>query len=149
MSDIIMAKVPLYFTEKEVACRCGCNFLLYNHDFLIRMTLARHLAAFPFPVTSWCRCKEHNEAVGGVLNSSHLLGVAADIFVIKQTLRYRIIDALHQAGLWRIGIGADFVHVDQDPTKTRHSVWIYKTERGPSTWTEKVSLKSFKESCHV
>lgn len=149
MTDIKMAKVPLYFTEKELTCRCGCGFLRIDEDFLIRMTLARHLAGFPFPITSWCRCEDHNEAVGGTLGSSHLFGFAADIFVIRQTLRYKIIDALHQAGLWRIGIGADFVHVDYDPNKARHNVWIYKTKKGPSTWTEKVSLKSYKESCLV
>lgn len=149
MVDIKMAKVPLYFTEKEVACRCGCGFIHLDQEFLIRMTLARHLAGFPFPVTSWCRCPDHNEAVGGVPDSAHLFGVGADIFVIRSTLRYKIIDALHRAGLWRIGIGVDFVHVDQHLSKGKHHVWVYKTKRGPSTWTEKVSLKSFKESCHA
>ncbi len=34
---------------------------------------------FPFSVTSWLRSRRHNESVGGVKDSRHLLGLAVDV----------------------------------------------------------------------
>lgn len=69
MNELII-KVK-YFTEKELACRCGCKRLNYNLDFLFRLLGFRVYFGQPLIVTSGCRCKKHNSEVGGVPNSLH------------------------------------------------------------------------------
>jgi hypothetical protein len=62
--------------------------------------------------------------VGGVANSSHLVGKAADIAVGSGAERYIILNALIQAGFRRIGVAKTFIHCDNDESKP-NSVWTY------------------------
>jgi uncharacterized protein YcbK (DUF882 family) len=89
------------------------------------LDLARELAEVPFKITSGYRCEKHNQEVGGVKNSSHLKGYAVDIYVSNNLARLQILKGLIIAGLRRIGIGKDFIHVDVDPEKT-NNVWLYE-----------------------
>jgi hypothetical protein len=57
--------------------------------------------------------------VGGVANSSHLTGWAADIRADSSNRRYLVLKGLIEAGFTRIGIGQNFIHCDCDPSKTR------------------------------
>lgn len=78
-----------YFTRQEFACKCGGRYgngcTGYPHP--ITFTIVRSLddirAHFNSPVTinSGLRCREHNSAVGGVSNSYHMIGQAADFVV--------------------------------------------------------------------
>jgi predicted chitinase len=69
----------------------------------------------PILVTSWYRPKEINAAVGGVSNSQHLNGSAADIRPAQGNL-YHFQDWLDKVAWqhWALGYGAKkgFVHVD-------------------------------------
>ena len=83
----------------------------YNMDseFLKMLDTARDTAGVPFKITSGYRSKEHNEAVGGVPNSSHLRGYAADIACTDSGGdRYIILNAIIKAGFKRIGSGKYF-----------------------------------------
>lgn len=53
----------------------------------------RELIGVPIKVTSWFRCKELNNKVGGVSNSAHLKGFAIDFIPIGMTIAdaYKII----------------------------------------------------------
>ena len=93
-------------------------------NFLYKLEHARELAGIPFKITSGYRTKDHNEAVGGVPNSSHLIGVAADIQVSSGSERYIILNALIRAGFKRIGVAKGFIHCDTDESKP-NSVWTY------------------------
>ena len=93
-------------------------------EFLTKLEHAREIANIPFKITSGYRTKEHNEAVGGVANSSHLIGVAADIAVSSGSERYIILNALLKAEFKRIGVAKTFIHCDTDPNKP-NSVWTY------------------------
>ena len=93
-------------------------------NFLYKLEHARELAAIPFKITSGYRTAGHNEAVGGVPNSSHLIGVAADIAVGSGNERYIILNALIRAGFKRIGVAKGFIHADTDDSKS-NSVWTY------------------------
>ena len=93
-------------------------------NFIYKLEHARELAGIPFKITSGYRTKEHNAEVGGVPNSSHLVGVAADIAVSGGADRYIILSALIKAGFKRIGVAKTFIHCDTDETKS-NSVWTY------------------------
>lgn len=73
-----------FFKIEEFKCRCGCTMpaeLRTNMEALVRNVLdpAREAYAHPIYVTSGYRCPKHNAAVGGVKNSQHRVGEAADI----------------------------------------------------------------------
>jgi len=92
--------------------------------FLQMLDDARGIAGIPFTINSGYRTKEHNEKVGGVSNSSHLVGKAADIKVGNGNERYIILNALIKAGYKRLGVGQTFLHCDNDETKP-NSIWTY------------------------
>ena len=96
-----------------------------NKEFLNMLDLARELADTPFKITSGVRSEAHNKKVGGVSNSSHILGYAADVACNDSVSRYKIITALLKAGFDRIGIAKTFIHVDNDPDKATGVIWTY------------------------
>ena len=98
---------------------------LMHPDFLTRLDLAREKAAVPFRINSGYRTKEWNEYVGGVPDSSHLVGYAADISATTSNRRFIILKALIEVGFTRIGIADSFIHVDSDPNKIQSCVWLY------------------------
>ena len=114
-----------YFTLDEFDCpslpNSGKNM---DSSFLAKLEEAREIAGIPFKITSGYRTKEHNAEVGGVPNSSHLIGVAADIAVSGGADRYIILSALIKAGFKRIGVAKTFIHCDTDSNKS-NSVWTY------------------------
>ena len=77
-----------WFKEKEFACRC-CGelppFARENIEALVCEVLdpAREKLGMPIVVNSGYRCPKHNREVGGVANSQHLKGEAADISLVQ------------------------------------------------------------------
>ena len=114
-----------YFSLAEFNCPSlsdsGKNM---DINFIYKLEHARELAGIPFRITSGYRTKERNQQVGGVSNSSHLIGVAADIAVGGGHDRYVILSALIKAGFRRIGVAKTFIHADTDDSKP-NSVWTY------------------------
>jgi len=97
-----------------------------QQSFLVLLDQARDIAGIPFKITSGYRTKEHNEKVGGVPNSSHTKGHAADIAATSGSERWIIINALIKAGFNRIGVSnTNFIHVDNDPDKPANVLWTY------------------------
>ena len=74
-----------YFRKEEFLCRCGkCEMPAVaeaNIVALVENVLdpAREKFGKPIIVNSGYRCPKHNAAVGGVANSQHTRGEAADI----------------------------------------------------------------------
>ena len=73
-----------YFTRAEFKCKCGGKFCDgYPAEIDMRMVkIADEIRARigkPISINSGLRCKTHNANVGGVSNSHHLLGKAADL----------------------------------------------------------------------
>ncbi|AEL23850.1 D-Ala-D-Ala carboxypeptidase family metallohydrolase [Cyclobacterium marinum] len=89
---------------------------------LAMLEKARHQAGIPFAINSGVRTPSHNEKVGGISNSAHLSGWAADIATSKYTQK-TIVMACQMAGFQRIGIYKNFIHVDNDPTKPSPAQW--------------------------
>ena len=80
-----------YFKMKEFECRCGCTSagsarampaeVKANIKALVDNVLdpLREAYGKPINVNSGFRCEKHNKEVGGVPNSQHVKGEAADI----------------------------------------------------------------------
>lgn len=117
-----------YFEEHEFHCTCNRVHQAQSVDprLIWMLDLARDRAGLPFVITSGYRCVEHNTEVGGVKDSAHLKGLAADIFVGNSRARYIMLKSLLPIGFSRIGIGRNFIHVDIDDTKQIGVMWLYK-----------------------
>ena len=108
-----------WFKDKEFACRC-CGelppFARENIEALVRNVLdpVREKLGKPIQVNSGYRCKNHNLEVGGVKNSQHLVGEAADIapvhgagFTVQE-----LADAIKENGRFdQMIVYPGFVHV--------------------------------------
>lgn len=73
-----------YFKISEFLCRCGCEMpadVRTNIEALMEKVLdpAREAFGAPINVTSGHRYLRHNAVVGGVKNSQHVVGQAADL----------------------------------------------------------------------
>ena len=145
-----MGDLSPHFSRQEFACRCGCGIDNVSPNLVdalerMRERLNWRTAMDLGPRTSdggprerglvirsGCRCREHNASrdVGGKPDSAHLASrlemcEAADLVAIISRDRYQLVRAAMEAGIKRIGIGRDFVHVDVDPAKDQEVVWLY------------------------
>lgn len=112
-----------HFTRDEFGHADG---VVPDWDLVMRLEQAREIAGIPFVITSGLRSDEHNARVGGSPSSAHLTGNAVDIKCESSRHRMIMVDALIQAGFDRIGIGADFIHVDNDRSKPHNVMWLYE-----------------------
>jgi uncharacterized protein YcbK (DUF882 family) len=113
-----------HFVLEEFQCPC-CKEVNMNDEFVKLLDIARGFTKVKFIIESGYRCEKHNAEVGGKPNSAHLVGKASDIKCLSSTERYEIVRALLLAGFNRIGIGKNFVHVDNDETKPHNVIWTY------------------------
>lgn len=114
-----------YFTQEEFKCKCGkCPVKEVDPALLSRLNSLRAAYGKPLYVVSGIRCVEYNKKVGGVIDSAHMSGQAADLFCNMSYDRYQLM--FHTIGLFnRIGIGTSFIHVDVDLTKPQEVMWLY------------------------
>jgi hypothetical protein len=100
---------------------------------LIKCDALREAYGKPLIVASGYRTPERNAQVGGVKNSSHLLGYAVDWKNIApqpsewDTELIEFLEAAWAAGFRRFGVMATSIHTDDDPTKTSPALWTYDT----------------------
>lgn len=79
-------KLERNFNLSEFKCKCGeCEIkvnVLKNIKKLAKtLQVLRDFVGYPIRINSAYRCKAHNEAIGGVEKSQHLLGKAVDITI--------------------------------------------------------------------
>lgn len=104
-------KISKHFTDKEFMCPCCGECIEISKDLLNRLEILRKFVNDePIYITSGYRCKSHNLEVGGVSNSQHLLGKAADIYVKNMTIYglYQLCLKIFPA----VGMYDTFIHVD-------------------------------------
>jgi len=82
----------------------------------------RKILEKPVYITSGYRCPSYNQKVGGVVNSYHLIGLAADIKVQDINL-IELLEICEDIDFAGIGFyeKKNFLHLDVRPTK--HSRW--------------------------
>ena len=120
------------FSIKEFECNCGCKMpekVKDNIEVLANnLQVLRDYVKAPITLTNAYRCAKHNKSVGGVPNSKHVNGKAADIkikgitpFEVAKTIELLIYEGkLIQGG---IGIYNTFTHYDIRGIKSR---WDYR-----------------------
>jgi len=126
-----MGDLSQHFSRAEFACSCGCGFGLSPGDVdPVLVGLLEDIRAAvggPLRLTSGCRCKNHNAAVGGVPGSVHTLGQAADIQVEGGRHRWQVLNAAIRHQAEGVGVAKVFIHVDvhDGSIKPRPSAWSY------------------------
>lgn len=96
--------------------------------FVTKLDAVREEVGIPLSIHSGIRTPAHNAVVGGVDSSAHESGHAADIGALSDGARFKIIQAALKVGFTRIGTGATFVHLDDDPTKSQNVNWLYPSD---------------------
>lgn len=103
-----------WFTEEEAKG--------IEPDLMAMLDVARARAGVPFVITCGLRTPEHNAEVGGEHDSAHLpnhhgLSYAVDIACDNSEDRFAMVFALEDAGLRRIVLEPQCIHVDIDESK--------------------------------
>ena len=94
--------------------------------FLQMIDECRERAGIAFQVNSGYRTRSQNESVGGVSDSAHTRGRAADISAGNMDKKIRIVRAARSVGFNRFGIYDTFIHLDCDPAKSPNVAWNKK-----------------------
>lgn len=124
-----MGDLSAHFSKAEFACKCGCGFGTRKGDvsreLILLLEQMRSEYGKPIIINSGCRCADYNAQVGGVPNSAHTRGTAADIHVSGGANRRRLVDVAVMFGAAGIGVANTFVHADVDHILPRPSLWSY------------------------
>jgi zinc D-Ala-D-Ala carboxypeptidase len=109
-----MGDLSSHFSRAELACHC-CGELKLEPRLIDALEKLRSLAGKAIVVHDGYRCPAHNQEVGGVSDSEHTLGMAADVEIPGLSLRQMYDLALQVPEFAQGGIGAydgGFLHVD-------------------------------------
>ena len=114
-----------YFKKQEFACKCGkyCNGYPAEIDMnMVKIAdQIRNRIGKPITINSGLRCKTHNANVGGVSNSQHLLGKAADLGCPAGCTPTQMASIAEEimGDTGGIGIYPWGIHIDTRSTKSR------------------------------
>lgn len=119
------------FTKEEFDCNDGSEMPINVYHNIVKVAnqlqSLRDYICKPIQVNSAWRSEEYNASIGGVKNSQHIMGRAADIVIKGMTPIEvsKIIEELISKGdmlQGGLGIYSSFVHYDIRGTKAR---WDY------------------------
>lgn len=104
-------RIADHFMLYEFECPC-CKRVMIDYRLVDLLEIFREkIGNRPVYVNSGFRCREYNQKVGGVPESYHLYGMAADIrvpgMVPGDLLKYA-----HEAGFLGLGLYSSFCHLD-------------------------------------
>ena len=105
-----------YFSDEELACRC-CGELPpdgMDERLLDVLDAMRETVGGPLQLSCAYRCPSHNAEVGGVPNSQHVRGTAADVLCPDGVSVEELANIAEECGADGIGryYNSGFVHVD-------------------------------------
>ena len=105
-----------YFSDAELTCHCCWTYPEKGMDpnLLNVIDSIRESVGKPVQISCAYRCPAHNAEVGGVPNSQHVQGCAADVIVPEGMTVDSLAELAEQVGAEGIGRYYDqgFVHVD-------------------------------------
>ena len=114
-----MGDISTDFNRREFACKCGCGYDRIDPKVVAMAQKIRDILGEPLRINSACRCFAHNQKVGGVSDSYHTQGLAADLSCASGSAKlFAAVQALHAKGKLN-GLeyckhygGKNFVHID-------------------------------------
>jgi len=119
-----------HFTPREFTCKCEglCDHpSVISLDVVSKLDRIRDLVGRPLTILSGTRCERHNARVKGTLRSSHVpsdgTSYAADIHCPDASFRFAFLTAA-LAMFKRIGIGREYIHVDDDAELPHEVSWL-------------------------
>ena len=117
LNSINNLKVAKHFKLSEFACPC-CNLIMLHPKLLAKLMELRNTLESPVYITSGYRCSKYNRQIGGVTNSYHGIGLAADIKV-KDINLITLLEICENIDFNGIGVyeKKNFLHLDVRPTK--------------------------------
>ena len=119
------------FSKEEFDCNDGSEMPINIYHNMVKVAnqlqTLRNFLNKPIHINSAYRSEEYNASIGGVLNSQHIMGRAADIVIKGMTpieVSEVIEDLIKKGDMLQgaIGIYSSFVHYDIRGTKAR---WDY------------------------
>ena len=98
------------FTLAEAQCKDGSDLVLLHPA---AVDLAQHLRDLygPIRISSWYRSPDHNERVGGIPTSKHLLGMAFDWYPLERNIE-EVQKEVRRMEIGGVGIYEGFTHCD-------------------------------------
>jgi hypothetical protein len=121
MRGTAMGDVSAHFSKAELACRC-CGELQIDQKLIEGLEQLRSLAGTQILIHDAYRCPAHNQEVGGVTDSEHTRGLAADVGMPGLSLQQMYELALQIPTFAKGGIGVydgGFLHLDIRPYAAR------------------------------
>jgi hypothetical protein len=114
--------VSANFKVREFACKDGSDLILIDDDLVVLLQKIRDYFDSQVNISSAYRTKTHNATIGGSPSSQHVLGKAADIFIVGiaplQIAQYA--EFLQAGGIGHYPAGeGNFCHVDTRATMVR------------------------------
>jgi len=120
------------FRAKEFACKmclkAGVYYNVIKPELVLKLQDVRNILGVPIIITSGCRCKKHNQEIGGASKSFHLSGEAVDVYSPRLAIT-NIYLVAEKNGFNGIGTYPEegFVHLD---IGNRYSRWTQQTIDG-------------------
>ena len=108
------------FTFSEYASKDGSHVILYSKRLASLIQAIRDTVG-PVTINSAFRTPEHNDAVGGVADSQHLLGIAVDLKIPYGYNADSFMSAIEKITGTEVGLGKyrTFIHLDIRGYKAR------------------------------
>jgi uncharacterized protein YcbK (DUF882 family) len=150
MRETAMGDLSAHFSKAELACRC-CGELKIEQGLIDALEQLRSLAGTEVLIHDGYRCPAHNQEVGGVTDSEHTRGMAADVGIPGLSLQQMYELALQIPTIAKGGIGVydgGFLHLDVRPHAARWArvrgqyVGIQHLVKPPLTLLAKVQSSS-------
>jgi uncharacterized protein YcbK (DUF882 family) len=124
-----MGATSEHFSEQELACHhCGVNNC--QQSIVNALEQFRAVVGKPVLVNDGYRCPVHNAEVGGVSDSEHVQGIAADITVEGMT-GAQLEEAAKQCSLVTAFGRSDsppYIHIDTRSVNQGRVMWAYNSE---------------------
>jgi uncharacterized protein YcbK (DUF882 family) len=109
-------KLSEHFDSTEFACKCGCGGMANGAGVAPRLVHVlekmRQYIGKPLVLSCAYRCPKHNEEVGGVSDSQHIFGTAADVQTPEGLTPSELANIAELCGADGIGLYDWGVHVD-------------------------------------
>lgn len=105
-------KLSKDFSLQEFQCHDGSKTIQVNYKLVNGLQLLRDTIGKAIQISSGYRTQEYNKSCGGIDNSEHLTGSAADIKIVGMT-PMQVAKAADKLKLFSgIGVYDTFTHVD-------------------------------------